>query len=98
MVNPQPRRGAEPLDPYAEEDWLIRHIREHIAKGNKPDWERAEQLTREMDEILAEKGPSGALDGQTDEEIGQLAVDLVRQVRREEDLPRASTVWPLECE
>ncbi len=96
MVHPRPGGDASPT--AAKEARLIRLIREHIAKGNKPDWERAERLTRRMDERIAKTGPSGMLDGLSDEQVDQLAVAIVRDVRREVDLPRASNAWPLECE
>jgi hypothetical protein len=96
MMQPRPRPGDESSNPFGEEDWLTRHIREHIVRGNRPDYERALEHSRKCDEIAAKRGPSGILDGLSEEQIEELAVKLVREVRREGNLPRHSIAWPEE--
>ncbi|MBV8299204.1 MAG: hypothetical protein JO083_06660 [Candidatus Eremiobacteraeota bacterium] len=70
MVNPQ-RSGDEAPNPDSE-DWLVRFIREHIARGNRPDHARAQELARQLNELAAAHEPLGL----NDDQIRRFAAEL----------------------
>ena len=70
MVNPQP--SDDEASDADREDWLVRFIREHIARGNRPDHARAQQLARRLNEMAATHEKLGL----NDDQIRRFAAEL----------------------
>ncbi|MBV9409079.1 MAG: hypothetical protein JO164_09650 [Candidatus Eremiobacteraeota bacterium] len=61
---------------------LHEYVEDRFARGNKPDFESARKHALEFERLCAEDGPSGMTDGLTEDEISELAVAMVKDVRR----------------
>jgi hypothetical protein len=60
--------------PPQERERLAQLIRAHIARGNKPEYERVQELSASLDEMASHYEPSGH--EMTEQEISELARDL----------------------
>jgi hypothetical protein len=57
---------------------LARFIEEHIARGNKPDWERAREASARIDAYIAKHGPLQI----SDKEAEAIVASTFRRNRR----------------
>jgi hypothetical protein len=83
----QPHRSNDGASSgHPDDDWLAVFIREHIAKGNRPDHAQAQKLARELNELAAAHEPLGL----NDDEIVEFARELCAGRSGDEILARAS--------
>lgn len=74
MIQPQ-EHGDHGQRDAARSGRLARFIREHIAKGNRPDYELAQKKARELDRMASKLEPLGL----TEDQIDELALELCRR-------------------
>lgn len=84
MMQPQRSDDVASSRP-SDDDWLAVFIREHIAKGNRPDHALAQKLARELNEMAAAHEPLGL----TDDEIEEFARELCAGRTGDDVLARA---------
>ena len=67
-----PQRSGDEVPDADSEDWLVRFIREHVARGNRPDHARAQQVARRLNELAATHEKLGL----NDDQIRRFAAEL----------------------
>jgi hypothetical protein len=84
MVQPQRSDDVTSSKPDGE-DWLTGFVRERIARGNRPDYARAQELARHLNELAAAHEPLGL----SDDEIVEFARELCAGRTGDDVLARA---------